>query len=93
MLKSQQFYEKLHLKLFKHKIADYIDYVDLIFTHEDSMSEKYLLNLSFSLINSCVYEYMVKLSSDEILKSGLPTLLNERKYEQIVLLYSFVHDV
>ena len=91
--KTQQFYEKQHQRLFKLRIFDYIDTVDRIFTYEDSLSEKLMFNLSFSLNNSCIYEQMIKASSDEILKSGLPSLLNERKYKQLVLLYSYLHDV
>lgn len=49
--------------------------------------------MTFSLNNSCIYEQLIKASHEEILKSGLPSLLNERKYEQIVLLYSYIHDV
>jgi hypothetical protein len=67
--------------------------VDNIFTKEDRLSEKYMFNLSFSLNNSCIYEHMIKTSYDDMLKSGLVSLLNERKYEQLVLLYSYIHDV
>lgn len=65
-------------KLFK--IDKYIKTIDLIFEQEDILMEKYFDNLSFSLNNSCVYEYMIKNCHEEILKSGLPSLLNERKY-------------
>lgn len=77
-------------KLFK--VDKYINTVDLIFEQEDVLMEKYFDNLSFSLNNSCVYEYMIKSCQEEILKSGLSSLLNERKYKQIVLLYSYMHD-
>ena len=54
--------------------------------------EKYFDNLSFSLNNSCNYEYMIKNCHEEILKSGLLCLLLDRKYTQIIVLYSYMHD-
>jgi hypothetical protein len=54
--------------------------------------EQYFDNASFSLNNSCIYEFMIKNCHEEILKSGLPCLLNERKYESLTLLYSYMHD-
>jgi hypothetical protein len=66
-------------KLFN--VEKYIKTVDLIFEQEDILMEKYFDNLSFSLNNSCIYEYMIKNCHEEILKSGLSSLLNERKYK------------
>lgn len=91
--RTQQFYQKQQQRVSKqYKIEKYIQTVDLIFEQEDALMEKYFDNLSFSLNNSCIYEYMIKNCHDEILKSGLPSLLNERKYKEIVLLYSYMHD-
>ena len=66
-------------KLFN--VEKYIKTVDLIFEQEDILMEKYFDNLGFSLNNSCIYEYMIKNCHEEILKSGLSSLLNERKYK------------
>lgn len=66
--------------------------MDRIFELEDEMIEKYFDQKSFSLNNSCIYEYMIRNCHEEILNSGLPTLLNQRRYESIVLLYSFMYD-
>lgn len=54
----------------------YIKNVDLIFEKEDTLIEQYFDNLSFSLNNSCIYEFMIKNCYEEILKSGLASLLN-----------------
>lgn len=70
----------------------YIQNVDLIFEKEDALIEQYFDNLSFSLNNSCIYEFMIKNCYDDILKSGLASLLNSRSYQSLLLLYSFMHD-
>jgi hypothetical protein len=57
------------------------------------MIAEYFDNHSFSLNNSIIYENMVKSCHEELLRSGLPSLMNERKYESIMLLYSYMHDV
>ena len=74
-------------------MSDYINSVDRIFVNEDLMMEKYLLNLTFSLNNSCIYEHMIKGCHEDLLNTGLPTLLNSQKYTEIILLYSYIHDV
>lgn len=35
---------------------------------------------------------MIKNCYEEILKSGLASLLNERNYQSLLLLYSYMHD-
>ena len=74
-------------------MSDYINAVDKIFVNEDIMMEKYLLNLTFSLNNSCIYEHMVKGCHEDLLSTGLPILINTQKHTEIVLLYSYTHDV
>jgi len=66
--------------------------VDKIFEFEDEMIEKYFDQKSFSLNNSCIYEYMIRNCHEEILSLGVPSLLNDRDYESIILLYSYMHD-
>ena len=73
-------------------IDAYIKKVDLIFEKEDELMEQFFDNASFTLNNSCIYEFMIKNCHEEILKSGLSCLLNERKYESLTLLYSYMHD-
>lgn len=57
------------------------------------MQQKYLLNLTFSQNNSVIYEHLIKVCHEDLLKSGLPSLMNERRYEEIILLFSYMHDV
>ena len=90
---TQVFYEQQQKKLMKvFNVDKYMKCVDLIFDYEDYLIENYLDTLSFALVNSCIYEYMIKNSYRDLLNSGLPSLLNARQYESIVLLYSYMHD-
>ena len=75
--RTQQFYGKQQSQMMKTFNMDkYIKNVDLIFEKEDTLIEQYFDNLSFSLNNSCIYEFMIKNCYEEILKSGLASLLN-----------------
>jgi len=90
---TQAFYERQQQKQMRiFNVDKYIKSVDLIFDYEDYLIENYLDTLSFSLVNSCVYEYMIKNCHQELLNSGLPGLLNSRQYHSIILLYSYMHD-
>ena len=76
------------------KIEEYIDTIDLIFAKEDELLQNYFDNASFSLINSCIYEYMFMNCHQEMLKgpSGLRSLLDQQMFEHLTLLYSYLHD-
>lgn len=90
---TQRFYEQQQKKLMKvFNVDKYIKSVDLIFDYEDYLIEHYLDTLSFSLVNSCIYEYMIKNCSADLLNSGMPSLLNARQYDSLVLLYSYMCD-
>ena len=73
-------------------VDKYVKCVDLIFEFEDYLVENYLDNLSFNLVNSCIYEYMIKNCTTQLLNSGLHSLLNSRQYDSLVLLFSYMCD-
>lgn len=78
--------------MYKSQAAEYISIVDHIFTCEDEMVDKYLCKKSFALNNTCVYEFMLNVCHTDLLKNAIPSLLNERKYEALLLLYSYMYD-
>jgi hypothetical protein len=56
------------------------------------MVDDYFDHFSFSLINSSIYQCLIKDPHHLILNKGLPELLQTRDYKSLILLYSFVLD-
>ena len=74
--KATFYYEGVQKKLFLTlSSSEYLRLVDKMFTGEDYLVENYLEQASFSLLNSCLYESMIKKCSGELQRAALMSLL------------------
>lgn len=83
-------YEKVRTSI-DQTASNYLRTADRIFQSEDELIERYLSQASFSLLNSTVYEELIKKNAN-LLATCFGVLLPNNDLEAMGLLYAYAFD-
>ena len=87
---TQAHYEKVRGSI-DQAASMYLRTIDRIFQSEDDLVERYLSQASFSLLNSTIYEELIK-KNTTLLSTCFATLLPANDFEALNLLYAYSFD-